>query len=110
MGSTNSTDPSQIGMNTLSNMGIHSVSLAGVLDKINAGIAAIYQGVSSFSLTYGGMFLVIAGLVWMFGWKFHAPTLAAWAKRVIGGVFVAEIIIVLLPQIYFSFLGFLSHV
>ncbi|WP_026963084.1 hypothetical protein [Alicyclobacillus herbarius] len=106
---TNSTDPSQIGLNTLSSMGIHPVSLNGLLGKINTGIAEIYQGVSSFTLTYGGMFLVIAGLAWLIGWKFHAPTIANWAKRVVTGVFIAEIIIVLLPQVYFSFLGFLSH-
>jgi hypothetical protein len=106
---TSSTDPSQIGLNTLSDMGVHPIHIGGMLGKINTGIATIYQGVSSFTLTYGGMFLVIAGLVWLIGWKFHAPTLANWAKRVVTGVFVAEIIIVLLPQVYFSFLGFLSH-
>ncbi|SFU95329.1 hypothetical protein [Alicyclobacillus macrosporangiidus] len=106
---TNSTDPSQIGLNTLSSMGIHPVSMGGMMGKINTAIATVYQGVSSFALTYGGMFLVIAGLAWLIGWKFHSPTLAGWAKRVVTGVFVAEIIIVLLPQVYFSFLAFLSH-
>lgn len=98
------------GLQALSSMGIHPVNIGGSLGKLNQFIALVYQDVSSFALTYGGMFIVIAGLVWMIAWKFHATTAAAWAKRVVVGVFLSEIIVVLLPQVYFSFLSFLSHI
>lgn len=118
MGAQNGVIPSPInipnaqsaGLQALSGMGIHPVNIGGSLGKLNQFIALVYQDVSSFALTYGGMFIVIAGLVWMIAWKFHATTAAAWAKRVVVGVFLSEIIVVLLPQVYFSFLSFLSHI
>ena len=97
------------GLQALAGMGIHQVNLGGVLGKMDSFIALVYQDVTSFALTYGGMFLVIAGLVWMIAWKFHAMTAAIWAKRVVAGVFISETIVVLLPRVYFSFLAFLSH-
>lgn len=93
----------------LSNMGIHPTNLGGMMAKLNLLIALVYQNVSSFALTYGAMFLIIGAFAWLIAWKFHATTMQSWAKRVVLGVFVSEVIVVLLPQAYFSLLSFLSH-
>ena len=98
------------GLQALSQVGIHPASLGGILGKTTHAISTVYSGVTTFSISYGAMFLVIAGLTWLIGWKFRMPTVAGWSKRVISGVFIGEIVIVLLPQLFFSFVGFLSHI
>lgn len=94
---------------TLSQMGIHAVNPTGIMGAATTFISTMYQDIVAFALQYGVMFLVTGGLVWFVSYKFGASTVANWAKKVVVGVFVAEVIIVLLPQLYYSFLGFLSN-
>ncbi|WP_258111245.1 hypothetical protein [Alicyclobacillus sp. SP_1] len=106
--STNTTVPP--GIQTFQSLGIHTVNVTGLLSHFNVGLGTLYQEVSAFSVTYGGLFLVVAGLVWLIAWKFRLTMAANWCKRVISGVFLGELIIVLLPQVFYSFVLFLSHV
>ena len=102
-------NPQSQAMNVLSQMGIHQTNLGGLLGKLNTMLVQVYQSTSSFTLSYGAMFLVIGAFAWLIAWKFHAVTMQGWAKRVVFGVFIAEVIVVLLPQVYFGLLSFLSR-
>jgi hypothetical protein len=89
-------------------MGIRPMNFGGLFGQMNNFIATVYQGTVTFSVEYGVMILVLSALVWMIAWKFRLVTAANWAKRLMGGVFLGEIIVVLLPQLYFGFIKLLS--
>ena len=86
----------------LTQMGIHPINPTGLIGKATTMIATLYQDVVVLDLQYGVMFLVIGTLVWYIAWKFKAATVANWAKGVVWGTFVAEALVILLPQLYFG--------
>jgi len=98
------------GQQMLTRMGIHPLSFGGLFGQLNNFIATVYQGTVTFSVEYGVMILVLSTLVWMIAWKFHLVTAANWAKRLMGGVFMGEIIVVLVPQLYFGLILLLSKI
>ncbi|EPZ44294.1 MULTISPECIES: hypothetical protein [Alicyclobacillus] len=100
--------PSEV-TNMLSGMGIHPLHIGSVGGAVNNGISATYTWICSFALTYGVMCLVIAAVVWMFAWKFRVNTLSRWSVRIIVGVFGAECIVILLPQLFVSFIELLDR-
>ncbi|MFD1674852.1 hypothetical protein [Alicyclobacillus fodiniaquatilis] len=115
MSSTNSVNTSPVnqgdqeGLNALHQMGVHSVNLNNLFGSMNGAITTLYEQITQFSIEYGGMFLVIAGIVWLISWKLHFASAAMWAKRIVLGVFAGEVIIILLPQLFYSFVHFLDN-
>lgn len=94
----------------LSQMGIHPLHLSNLKSVGDTTFAHVYLWVSSFSIQYGGMMLVIGTLIWVIGWKFKVTGLSRWGVRVIVGVFAGECIIILGPQLYFSFMQLLNRI
>lgn len=103
------TQGDQAGLDALHKMGVHSVNLNNLFGGVNGAITTLYEEITQFSIEYGGMFLVIAGIIWLISWKLHFTSAAMWSKRIVLGVFAGEVIIILLPQLFYSFVHFLDN-